>query len=912
MRDLKNGEVTEEVRIIPDFNRFVAIDLETTGLEPKDGEIIEIGAVRFIEGRETDTFHLMVKPERGYPERNRRLTGIDPKLLQTGKPVKEALQDLKVFVENDLLVSHNAEFDCGFINHYSSVNGVDGLTNPTLCTLHFSAFINPEAPTLQLSTLAKSWGVDVVDPHRALQDARMAGWMFLKMVEELNNWPADFVAHLAGYRGKSFDPIFDLLDSRLEGKTCDTNWTLSNIVRANLENPGSGGSLPPFKVIVEPVTNRLALDPDQTAEAVKAFNRKGVTLLDDFRPGKGPVSCSAHPGTEGMPGVIVAVPDESYIQLLVDDESSSDGADTESGVFYCGRRSEYVCMYQAFENSGRPRGWLELSPYERIVFARWLAGTRTGRVARVNWWLLNNYSGLKGHLNGLSVSGLECVGPKGHEPNPCFAEIAKERSKLSKRTVVHQQHICTKVEDVPYADRLIDSAEAVIVEGATNLVTAARTSGSMIVELDSLRRQFVLTCDIVRDVDPDLVAILESATDVVRDIFGVCADTISNYRESRPRESAGVIPIDDEMFGSDEFSELAGVLEVANDRLAGICGKLDSIDMNSAERKAAAIAIKKMTATIALFRNDGIEWAVSIEGTPARNPKRITLRISPVDVSRIIKNVCDEAHDGLLAYDRLLRFRGSFERLKSQWGLLNETAVHEVVLSDPSQPVPPLFLPDDVTPPAARSGRRYHWEKYMERTANLLRMTSDALGGRTVAVFSAHHELRKVRELLDLNPPSNSIVLAQYMDGTKSALIREYFNNTATLLLGGRNFLEGVDLRPAGFTALVLVKLPFVSPEEPLHRASLRYYESVGEDGMKSYLVPLAVETANKWIDSLMSGPIPPNGPTPTGSGPGAVIIFDPRAIQHEWGDEFVGSLNAGPVIRLPFREMLQQLGEMV
>jgi len=899
-------EGVEEVRAIPGFNRFVAIDIETTGLDPKEGEIIELGAVLFIDGAEADTFHMMVKPEHGYPERNRRLTGIEPELLDSGTPIKDALVDLVEFIGDDLLVSHNAQFDSGFINHYSTACGRDEISNPTLCTLHFSAFLNPEAPTLQLSTLARSWGVEIIDPHRALQDARMAGRMYLRMVEELKSWSPAFIAHLASYRGKSLDPIFDLLDTILGEGQFDPDWMLSDAVRAQLDAPEAVSDLPPFKVPIEPEKTEPLFDDVLASETVQAFDRKGVTLIDDFRPGKFPMSCSVSPGSEGIPKFVVAVPDDAHIQMLIDDSDHSDGAGTESDVFYCGRRSEYVCMFQAFEKDGRPRGWLELSPYERIVFARWLAGTRTGRVARVNWWLLNNYSGLKGHLNGLSVAGYECVGRNGHRVTPCYAESAKEYARKATRVIVHQRHLCEEILNIPYADRLIEKADAVIVEGAARLTHAARASGSRIVELDSLRRQFGLIGEIVQDDDPELHEILESAAGVAKDMFVACADTIRDYRESRPRESAGIIPIDEDVYSQDNFTELAAALDVARDRLIEICKTLDALEMKTPERKLVSISLNKFKVTITLFREDGIDWAVSIEGTPARNPKRIVLRISPVDVGGIIKRVCDEAEQGFIGCDRLLRYQGTFERLKSHWGLLQESSVHEIVLSDPAQQAPPLFLPVDVTAPAARSGRRYHWEKYMERTANLLRMTSEALGGRTVAVFSAHHELRKVRELLHENPPNGAIVLAQYMDGTKSALVREYLNNPATLLLGGRNFLEGVDLGSVGFTALVLVKLPFVSPEEPLHKASLKYYESAGNDGMRSYLVPLAVETANKWIDSLLAGPMSSD------AGTGAVIVLDPRAVQHEWGDEFVDSLNAGPAVRLSFREMLSQLKEMV
>ncbi|MCK4720480.1 hypothetical protein KAU08_07465, partial [bacterium] len=298
----------------------------------------------------------------------------------------------------------------------------------------------------------------------------------------------------------------------------------------------------------------------------------------------------------------------------------------------------------------------------------------------------------------------------------------------------------------------------------------------------------------------------------------------------------------------------------------------------------------------------------SIEGVPVRKPKRVSLNLVPIEIGEVVHRVIEESTGGVLAIDRHLRTGDSFERFRHQWGLIAEP-VEERVLEEPSLVLPGLFLPVDVTSPTARSGRRYHWEKYMERTANLLRMLAETLGGRTIAAFNAHHELRRIRELLETNPPSDCIVLAQYMDGTKSSLVREYLTNPRTLLLGGRNFLDGVDLRPAGFTVLVMVKLPFVSPEEPVHRAALQTYEDHGNDGMSNYLIPLAAETSNRWIDSLIAGPVPesadPSKPA------GAVILLDPRAVKNEWGDEFINLLNASPVYRLPFIEIKKKIAEL-
>ncbi len=917
--DTTSEENEEEIHIVPDFSRFVAIDIETTGLDPSDSEIIELGAVRFVGGGETETYHALVKPMAGYPERNRRLTGIEPAVLENGRPVGEALQEFVAFLGDDLLISHNAPFDLNFLGHHLEKQGLEPIKNPALCTLHFAAFINPEAPTLQLSTLAKNWGVAVKETHRALQDARMAGCLALNLMDELKSWPEEFISHLAGYRGKSLDPLFDLLDVLSSEEATDAgNWRLNDVIYKQITNPEFDRALPVFRTIIQPSNPGPSDDPVLAEEVLEAFKRGGVTLIEDSRPGAGPVSCSVPLAGDRVPRVVIGIPDESFIATVLGADGGTDGAGGPDGAFYLGLRSEYIRLDRAFDSDGRPAGWLELSPYERVVFARWLAGTRTGRIARVNWWLLNNYSGLKGLLNSLTGSEMDYLDPDDHDI-PCFAELARAKARDAGRIIVNQKHLLTRPGDFPGSDRLLDQAGICIIECASRLIHAARASESRVLELDSIRRKLSAFMESTGG-DEKFADAIESAKSTLDELFEICRRTIRAYRESRPRDSLGPIPVDDESWVDDVFSELAGALVVIGDELAATAVRVNEIP----GRKAVAGMLERIAETVGLFRKSLPGWALSLEGAPARNPKRITLRLAPVEVGDVIRRLIDEADGGLIASDRLLRYQGSFDRLRSAWGLQPDTDVAERVLEDLSQPAPPLFLPMDVNAPAARSGRKYHWQKYMERTANLLRMVADVLGGRTVAAFNAHHELRKVREILEQDPPKDYIVLAQYMDGTKSSLIREYLNNPATLLLGGRNFLDGVDLRPAGFTVLVLVKLPFVSPEEPLHRAALNICDSQGMDGMISYLVPIAAETSNRWIDSLVCGPLPqdtesekhPGDADPkkfTGSTyPGAVILLDPRAVQNEWGDELVVSLNAGPVHRLSFREMLGKLGEMV
>ncbi len=903
------AQVEDEVRARPEFTRFVAIDIETTGLNPAEGEIIELGAVRFIDQDEVETYHSLVKPDHGLPERNRRLTGIEPSMLESARDSKSALEDFVEFIGDDLLISHNAPFDRKFIQHHLGEQGHDPIENPMLCTLHLSAIVNPEAVSLQLGNLARMWKIEIIDPHRALQDARMAGRLFIKLMNDIRMWRTEFIAHLADYRGKSLDPIFDLFDELVGDPPGDMGkFNLGREIVRRLRNHRKECPLPLLKLPEVEMRQKLTADEPLENEIRDAFKRGGITFLEDTRPGAGPASCTIPIGPKGIPNLVVAIPDESYIPEIVGPDNGMDGCADESGAFFLGTRSDYVCTYRAFDLDGRPLGWLELSPFERVVLARWLAGTHTGRIARVNWWLLNNFSGLKGHLNTLSISSLECIGPSASKIENCFVELARLKAEKAGRIIVTQKHLCTRKKDEEIQERLLESVDACIIENASKFVSSARETESYTLELDVLCRQLVTLVKANENDSTGFVDCIGSALAQIQDLTETCKRTISNYRNSQPHGSSQPIPVDDENWQDEKFSELAAALDLAGDALTNTAKEIEGNQLISRANKVFTRVLARAEETIRTFIKIPAGLAASIEGVPVRKPKRVSLNLVPIEIGQVVHRVIEESTGGVLAIDRHLRTGDSFERFRHQWGLIAEP-VEERVLGEPSLVLPGLYLPVDVTSPTARSGRRYHWEKYMERTANLLRMLAETLGGRTIAAFNAHHELRRIRELLETNPPSDCIVLAQYMDGTKSSLVREYLTNPRTLLLGGRNFLDGVDLRTAGFTVLVMVKIPFVSPEEPVHRAALQTYDDLGNDGMSNYLIPLAAETSNRWIDSLIAGPVlesaDPSKPA------GAVILLDPRAVKNEWGDEFINLLNASPVYRLPFIEIKKKIAEL-
>lgn len=161
---------------------YVAIDLETTGLDPRYEEIIEVAGVKYENGRETGRFQSLVNPHRKIGAHITELTGITDEMLKTAPAAKKVLPEFFAFVGSLPVVGHNVNFDVNFL--YDSSPKEQPFSNDFIDTLRLSRRLYHDFPDHKLSTLVDRLGVASQVEHRALADCLAAQACLQKMKEE--------------------------------------------------------------------------------------------------------------------------------------------------------------------------------------------------------------------------------------------------------------------------------------------------------------------------------------------------------------------------------------------------------------------------------------------------------------------------------------------------------------------------------------------------------------------------------------------------------------------------------------------------------------------------------------------------------------------------------------------------------
>ncbi len=173
--------------LLKKLTNYTVIDLETTGVNVKECEIIEMSALRIRDNKIVEEYSQLIKPSYGIPTEIEKLTGITNEMVADMPSIDKVIQNFLDFIGDDIVVGHNiASFDTSII--YDVTNDLLGIefNNDMIDTMRFAKYCNIEVDDYKLSTLTAYYSIENETAHRALSDCKATFYLYQKLEKDFD------------------------------------------------------------------------------------------------------------------------------------------------------------------------------------------------------------------------------------------------------------------------------------------------------------------------------------------------------------------------------------------------------------------------------------------------------------------------------------------------------------------------------------------------------------------------------------------------------------------------------------------------------------------------------------------------------------------------------------------------------
>ncbi len=929
----------------------MALDLETTGLDPERDAIIEIGAVRFKDGRELDVFSTFVNPGRSIPPYITELTGIRTSDVADAPSLREALADLQRFVGREPVVGHNIGFDLAFLQRHQALTGQSAID-----TFELASVLVPHAGRYTLENLVRVLNLDVpAQTHRALDDARMAFALFNALLERAMQLPPEILREIVRLGQLSnWAPAFFFQDAS-RARTSSFQSSIGAQLAARRGGDAAGPLF--FEPIPPPLTPREELQPLELDELTALLAPDGPiarqlpsfearnqqlemmhTVAQAFNEGRH-LLVEAGTGTGKslaylLPAVLWAVRNQEHVvistntinlqeQLMTKDLPLLERSLPEhfEAVLLKGR-NHYLCRRQL--QLLRQRG--PISAEEMRVLAKillWLPNTLDGDgdalflptpAERAVWQTLS-----------ASKENCDVTRCPFFADDTCFFYRARARAEGSHIVIVNHALL---LADVATDNRVLPEYAMLVVDEGHHLEAAVTDALSVEVNRWTLRRlleellQGSGHAPALLDEAQTQVGALLKPQEALRfnavlmecaqqadalswhmdDIFNALKtfmgqytsptangynlrlrltpalreqpawqDVVQRWRETRPTAQAV----------SGSIRTLAQALEaIAVDAPDDALESLHMRFHTVAEHLDEALAA--LDGFIRQPREQAIYWLEE-----DRKNETLTVHVTPLHVGALLQEHIWKRKRSVVVTSATLRIGGDFAYLQQR--LSAQNALTAAVGSPFNyRAAALLYIVKDIPEPEAPG--------YQRAVEQVLVRLFTATGGRALTLFTSYAQLQNTARAIT-GPLSRLgiTVLTQGSGSSRAQLLDNFRHGQRAVLLGTRSFWEGVDVPGEALSCLVITKLPFDVPNDPVVAARGEQYR----DAFNEYMVPEAALRFMQGFGRLIR----------TQSDRGIVVVLDKRLITKGYGARFIRSL-PGPTVYQGTADELPRIAE--
>ena len=574
-------------------------------------------------------------------------------------------------------------------------------------------------------------------------------------------------------------------------------------------------------------------------------------------------------------------------------------------------RSNYLCLHRwelyrdAVEEDGAPGGRL-IEAGDRVLLPivdAWLARTETGDRAE-----LRDLPEEVGLWKAIAAEAETCLGSECPHYDDCFVTRMRRRAAESDVVIVNHHLLCAdaSVRQSAYGEVIPDCATLVVDEAHQLEDVATQYFGYSVsaYRVDDLVRDVERLLEAPgQDAPTDLLRTLARVSEQSRIFFSGLALARAlpfDYRSGDPERRRGVGPASGSESrvrytadGLAEHYDDGDALRGALEELDSALGQVNTPD--EADLTEALTAVQRRAGELArdlhfLLRASDPDFVYYLEarigrsatadrpaasaGSSGRYATRLFLRASPIDVSRIVRDALFDRMRAAVLTSATLAVDGSFSYVKGRLGIREAEELRVPSEFDYARQAL-VYLPRRVPSPRAPS----FTEAAAREVVEILRRSR----GRAFVLFTSYHVLRSVQRLVEMALPYPILV-----QGTapRTELIERFRSTPHAVLLATSSFWQGVDVVGEALSCVIIDKLPFASPGDPVTAARIDAIKAHGGDAFAEYQVPLAILALQQGLGRLIRHR----------TDRGVLAVLDPRIRTMGYGRRFLESLPPAPV----------------
>lgn len=897
---------------------YVALDLETTGLSPEHDSILEIGAVKFRAERVLETWSSLVNPQRAIPYKIIQLTGITQEEVDNAPTFSSLTGSLSRFVGKCPVIGHNISFDLNFLKHQGLI-----LKNPYIDTFELASILIPHASRYSLNQLAQALGISFQNQHRALEDAMAAKELFLALfqramkldmaiIEEINrlasrvSWPLGYLFREVE-RAKSQEDLAGSIGQQLLAKgLMDGDGSLRLLSRSLEEEPlrpltekepldiealcatfEGGGTLASHIPVYEPRPSQVEM-----ARAVAGAFNESRHLLVEAGTGTGRALGYLLPAIyfaarNGERVVIATGAAERQRRLLQEDIPALQKIlPFEFRASFLRKPKNYLCLQRLADFREQD----SLSAQELTVLAKilaWLPGTVTGdRTELFLPALQENLIWEKVCAEKASCLAERCSYRK---EGKCFFYRALQQAERAHLLFVNHALLLDEETLPDYRYLIVDEAhrlESSLTSGLGFAIDLALIE-EILRELDLLTaprpRHKRIDWTIFREF-PKLKEETGQTKRKARALFEALAYFLEEYSAENSEEPGRKLRLTEDLRARPAWAQVM----FAGDKL---CASLDRLGRGLEKLKAGEEELQQDIIGRA-NKVHTLSWqlqAILLKPLSKficwmqKKDEEISLHAAPLHVGELIRKHLLDTKESVVFTSSTLHTEGCFDFIRERLGIWE---ADELVLNSPFDYASStlLYLPTDIPEP----NQSYYQKKLEETITSLCR----AVGGHTLVLFTAHSQVHNTARAVAGPLAEEGILLYQQGDGSsRSQLLENFRAAPRAVLLDMQSFWEGADLSGMNLNCLVIAKLPFLAPRDPIFAARSERFD----DPFLQYSVPEAILRFRQGFEHLIR----------RRTDRGVVAVLDSRLLKKSYGQAFLNSLppctvRRGPLDSLP------------